>query len=82
MKNDSITIKGRGAQVNTESRFIKQHLVTEHIEGLDEPLELDDKTQLFYEYPKKIINKVDSPDLMGFSMNLYQGCEHGCLCQF
>ncbi len=79
MKNDSITIKGRGAQVNTESRFIKQHLVTEHIEGLDEPLELDEKTQLFYEYPKKIINKVDSPDLIGFSMNPYQGCEHGCI---
>ena len=79
MQNDSITIKGRGAQVNTESRFIKQQLVTEHIEGLDEPLELDEKTQLFYEYPKKIINKVDSPDLPGFSMNPYQGCEHGCI---
>jgi DNA repair photolyase len=79
VENVSNTIKGRGAQVNTESRFIKQQLVTEHIEGLDEELELSEKTQIFYEHPRKIINKVDSPDLMGWSMNPYQGCEHGCI---
>ena len=37
-------------------------------------------TQVFYETPKKIVNKVTSPDLgMMYSMNPYQGCEHGCI---
>ncbi len=83
MDNDHNTnnfIKGRGAQVNTKNRFLSQELVMEHIEGLDEKYELDHKTQYLLEYPKKIINKVDSPDVFGdFSMNPYQGCEHGCI---
>ena len=29
---------------------------------------------------KSIVNKVDSPDVgMWYSMNPYQGCEHGCI---
>ena len=83
MANDSNTvdfIKGRGSQINTKNKFLKQELVTEHIEGLDEELELNHTTEYFLEYPKKIINKVNSPDLsMQFSMNPYQGCEHGCI---
>ena len=41
MSNDHSTndyLKGRGAQLNTANRFLKQTLVTEHIEGLDEEL--------------------------------------------
>ncbi len=73
-------LKGRGAQLNTANRFLKQSLVAEHIEGLDEPLISDEKTQVFIEHPKKIVNRIDSPDLHGmFSMNPYQGCEHGCI---
>jgi len=31
-------------------------------------------------FPKTIVNKVDSPDVgMQYSMNPYQGCEHGCV---
>lgn len=72
--------KGRGAQIKTENKFLKAQYVTEHIEGLDEPLLETPLTQTFIEHPKKIINKVDSPDLgMMFSMNPYQGCEHGCV---
>jgi len=72
--------KGRGAQVNTHNRFRKQVYVEEHIEGLDEPLLGNSKTQVYYEHPKKIINKLSSPDLYGmYSMNPYQGCEHGCI---
>ena len=72
--------KGRGAQIKTENKFLKAQYVTEHIEGLDEPLLETPPTQIFIEHPKKIINKVDSPDLgMIFSMNPYQGCEHGCV---
>jgi DNA repair photolyase len=73
-------LKGRGAQLNTPNRFLKHSLVAEHIEGLDEPLLTDAKTQVFIEHPKKIVNAIDSPDLHGmYSMNPYQGCEHGCI---
>lgn len=73
-------LKGRGAQIKTENHFLKQQYVTEHIEGLDEELLSPPQTQIFEETPKKIVNKVESPDLgMAYSMNPYQGCEHGCI---
>lgn len=79
-RNKTEMIKGRGAQINTANRFLKHELVTEHIEGLDEELQLSKSTQYLNEFPKKIINSVNSPDLnFGFSMNPYQGCEHGCI---
>jgi len=72
--------KGRGAQIKTENKFLKAQVVARHIEGLDEPLLESPQTQLFHENPKKIINKVTSPDLgMMYSANPYQGCEHGCI---
>ena len=72
--------KGRGAQVNTHNRFISQRYVAEHIEGLDEALLENSSTQFIEEHPKKIISPNDSPDLpMGYSLNPYQGCEHGCI---
>jgi DNA repair photolyase len=72
--------KGRGAQVKTVNKFLKAQYVAEHAEGLDEPLLESPATQVFYETPKTIVNKVTSPDLgMMYSMNPYQGCEHGCI---
>ncbi|NJM25920.1 MAG: PA0069 family radical SAM protein [Bacteroidia bacterium] len=72
--------KGRGAQVKTANRFLKAHYVTDHVEGLDEELLVAPTTQVFYENPKKVVNKVTSPDLgMMYSINPYQGCEHGCI---
>src|SRR5687768_10084303 len=72
--------KGRGAQIKTENKFLKNQYVAAHIEGLDEPLLSAPTTQIFHESPKKIVNKVTSPDLgMMYSMNPYQGCEHGCI---
>ncbi len=72
--------KGRGAQIKTENKFLKSHYVTQHIEGLDEPLLEAPTTQIFFENSKKIVNKINSPDLHGmYSMNPYQGCEHGCI---
>lgn len=77
---DDSYFKGRGAQIKTGNKFLKAEYVSEHIEGLDEPLLENPHTQIFYENPKKIINKVESPDLAGmYSMNPYQGCEHGCI---
>lgn len=72
--------KGRGAQINTSNRFLKNRYVTEFDEVLDEPLLRNEKTKLYFEYPKKVINEVKSPDVPGlYSMNPYQGCEHGCI---
>ncbi len=72
--------KGRGAQIKTANKFLKGQYVTEHVEGLDEPLLSAPSTQIFYENAKKIVNKVESPDLSGmYSLNPYQGCEHGCI---
>jgi DNA repair photolyase len=72
--------KGRGAQVNTHNKFIKQKYVLEHIEGLDEPMLENKATQIFEETPKKIVSESNSPDLSHFySINPYQGCEHGCI---
>lgn len=72
--------KGRGAQIKIENKFLKAQYVTAHIEGLDEPLLENPNTQIFQENAKKILNRVDSPDLgFGYSMNPYQGCEHGCI---
>ena len=72
-------LQGRGSQINPANKYLSQSYVEEHIEGLDEPLLSDEKTQLFYESPKTIVNKVESPDINGYSMNPYQGCEHGCI---
>src|ERR1700712_3639345 len=72
--------KGRGAQVNTDNKFLKRKYVLDHIEGLDEPLLENTATQLFEENSKKIVSESNSPDLSHmYSINPYQGCEHGCI---
>lgn len=73
-------LKGRGAQYNPANPFIKNEYVATHPEGLDEAWEVSPRTEFFLEHPKKIINRVESPDLgLSYSMNPYQGCEHGCV---
>ena len=80
MKDSNANFKGRGARLNTANPYHQQEYVTEHIEGLDEPFLGDSKTQFYTENPKKIVNKVNSPDIgLMYSMNPYQGCEHGCI---
>ena len=80
MMEEEEYFKGRAAQIKISNKFLKAEYVAEHIEGLDEPLLSVPTTQVFYENAKKVVNKVESPDLQGmFSMNPYQGCEHGCI---
>lgn len=77
-------IKGRGAQLNTHNRFLQQeHIIRDDFlnycalenEGAD-----SNKTSYLEIFPKTIINKVTSPDIgLMYSMNPYQGCEHGCI---
>lgn len=76
----STYFKGRGSQVNTHNKFSKIKYVQEHLEVLDEEFLVNEKTEIIYTYPKTIINKVDSPDTgLNYSLNPYQGCEHGCI---
>ena len=73
-------LKGRGAQLNVQNRFEKRGYSYDNIKFLDEPWMEDTTTEYFLEHPKKILNKVNSPDLGAEqSMNPYQGCEHGCI---
>ena len=77
-------IKGRGAQRNVQNRFF--NLSHQH---RDDFLEFcakegenpdNNRTQYLPVFPKTIVNKVTSPDAgMEYSMNMYQGCEHGCV---
>lgn len=73
-------MKGRGAQINTHNQFLQSRYVQEYVEGIDEEFLQKEKTEIIYTFPKTIINKVESTDVgMGYSMNPYQGCEHGCI---
>ena len=73
-------LKGRGAQINTNNRYLKQQLSQDYWEAIDEELEQNSKTTFIPTFPKSIINRVDSPDIgLGYSLNPYQGCEHGCI---
>ncbi len=73
-------LRGRGAQINTRNRFLKTERIREHIEAIDDWTEPNVATQFLEDQAKSIVNKVDSPDVgMFYSMNPYQGCEHGCI---
>lgn len=72
-------LKGRGAQFNPHNRFLANSYVKEHVEGIDDWEADHQKTTFIMAEAKSIVNKVDSPDVgMAYSLNPYQGCEHGC----
>lgn len=72
--------KGRGATRQAINPFHKQHIEAVHEEGIDEPAEEATVTQVIPTHPQTIINRVDSPDIgHSYSLNPYQGCEHGCI---
>ena len=66
-------IKGQSAQRNVKNRF-------EQYSYEPEDWEIEKtNTQIIEVFPKTIVNAVKSPDLpMEYSLNPYQGCEHGC----
>ena len=77
-------IKGRGAQQNTPNEFFEHHHETdqEYLEYCEKEGEIAEKNKTHYleVFPKTIVNRVESPDVgMLYSMNPYQGCEHGCI---
>ncbi len=78
------TIKGRGAQLHIPNRFfeLSHEMRDDFLEFCKKEGENSDnnKTQYIDVFPKSIVNKVNSPDVgMQYSMNPYQGCEHGCV---
>lgn len=79
---DKPYLKGRGAQINTPNPYHKKVYDREPIDW--SLLEADEKaevpTQLIDVHAKTILNEVESPDIpIPFSLNPYQGCEHGCV---
>jgi DNA repair photolyase len=74
-------LKGRGAQINTPNKYLAHSQDILDTENLHEPYWTSlPQTQFFVDYPKQIVNKVESPDIpLAYSMNPYQGCEHGCI---
>ena len=71
--NSQNHIKGQGAQRNVKNRF-------EQYSYEPEDWEIEKtNTQIIEVFTKTIVNAVKSPDLpMEYSLNPYQGCEHGC----
>lgn len=73
-------LKGRGAQFNPKNRFLQHQRVRDQVESIDDWTEPNPATIYLEDQAKSIVNKVDSPDVgMWYSMNPYQGCEHGCI---
>ncbi len=77
MKPPNKYLKGRGAQINTPNPYEKhEYEARPHLEENQEQV----PTQFIEVHPKTIINKVKSPDIPAeYSLNPYQGCEHGCI---
>ncbi|QDH80339.1 PA0069 family radical SAM protein [Echinicola soli] len=73
--------KGRGSKIAPHNPYLKRKEVAEHLEGLDEEKYTEKPVTKFYqEHAKKGLSTNDSPDLpLNYSVNPYQGCEHGCI---
>ena len=75
--------RGRGAQIHVKNRFEKNSYENWYEDythlGLNEHSQKP-ITEIIEVHPKSIVNKVTSPDIgPGYSLNPYQGCEHGCI---
>jgi DNA repair photolyase len=78
-KSNPQMMKGRGAQFNPANPFDKVIKAKHRDLTFSTPVE-EVKTEYLETHAKTILNKVDSPDIgLEYSMNPYQGCEHGCV---
>ncbi len=76
MKINKPKHKGRGAQNNPAHRYSSTDTESEESENQED---LASATKYLEVFPKTIINRVKSMDIpMEYSMNPYEGCEHGC----
>jgi DNA repair photolyase len=77
MNTKSLPQKGRGAQSNLTNRYSK--LNYDDKEFIEEEDAKIIQTKYIEVFPKTIVNPVKSADIpMDYSMNPYEGCEHGC----
>ena len=82
LQQNTARVKGQGAQANPHNRFFAQRSEVDEAfldylvaEGEDRT----QRTKVIDIHPKTIVNEVKSPDVhMDWSLNPYQGCEHGC----
>ena len=73
-------IKGRGSQINPSNPFESNDRSSIIINEVFDDEDMNIKTRVVESKASSIVNKVDSIDVpMGWSMNPYQGCEHGCV---
>jgi DNA repair photolyase len=76
---DEGPVKGRGASVQVHNRFQAQERGIFEVEGVDVTDEGPTSTSYIPTYPRTILNRVVGPDLpFEWTLNPYQGCEHGC----
>ncbi len=79
MPIDGKVIKGRGASEQVHNRFLRQEYTVVEPVGVDDVENVHEETRVIMAEPRTILNQVDSPDLpFKWSLNPYQGCEHGC----
>ena len=74
--------KGQGAQISPHNRFVKDRYdLGEADPDFDNADDLGSvKTKFIPTEAKTIVNEVSSEDThMDYSVNPYQGCEHGCI---
>lgn len=70
--------KGRGTDKNPTNRFEKIDYIKEPIEPYEE--ERRPETEFFKDTSQSLITYNDSPDTPSdASINVYRGCEHGCI---
>jgi DNA repair photolyase len=73
-------VKGRGAQKSVGNHFRKQAFEKEAEDDFFEPDTEKVATRIYPVQAKTIVNRVNSPDIpVSYSLNPYQGCEHGCV---
>ncbi len=72
-------LKGRGAYINTPNRFVNEIRDLDPYNGFAVEDREAIKTDYIEVFPKTIVNKVENDDVpFDYSLNPYQGCEHGC----
>lgn len=76
-----IALQGRGAQINPHNRFHQEVRSSDpNLFPFEDGQNASIPTQYLFVEANSILNKVESPDVPGeYSMNPYQGCEHGCV---
>ncbi len=74
--------KGRGARSNVTGRYesLRRERRDDGWNSLDEDFKSGTSTTIREDTTRKIINYINSPHVeMDRSINMYRGCEHGCI---